>query len=419
MLRPALLCLLCLALVAPALATAPLWTHSSPGAVRACAVSSEGSLAVTSSDLMRFFDRDGTEIASTWRASDIAVGPKGNLVVAGTAGGVSGYARNGSLLWTVPVDGVTAVGVSGDGKTVASAGSGGRVTVATSTGTQVGSRTTKGGGEVADLAVSQNGSVVVVADRSGVHAFTRKASRRWSVDLPDPNALAVNGSGDLIAVGDIGSVRFYNATGKRVAQVTTTSGVRALAMTPSANLTVAGTQDGTVTALDPAGGLLWTAAAGSWVSQVAVSAGGSAVAVASNDRRLHLLDRDGTALWRADLPGTPRSLALSPDGTRVIVGCDDGTTLLFDTGVRAPAATTPARTMKASTPLPKPSAATSAPKPSAATPAITTGDAVSASPTTVQVVTVERSAGAGGTATLGAVSVLLLLGAWARFRRRG
>lgn len=190
-------------------------------------------------------------------------------------------------------------------------------------------------------------------------------------------------------------------------------------MTPSANLTVAGTQDGTVTALDPAGGLLWTAAAGSWVSQVAVSAGGSAVAVASNDRRLHLLDRDGTALWRADLPGTPRSLALSPDGTRVIVGCDDGTTLLFDTGVRAPAATTPARTMKASTPLPKPSAATSAPKPSAATPAITTGDAVSASPTTVQVVTVERSAGAGGTATLGAVSVLLLLGAWARFRRRG
>ena len=341
MYRHALLALVCLALVAPALAAAPLWTHNATEPVRDCAVSSDGKVVVFSSDLVHIFDRKGSLTATTWRANDVALGPKAALLASATDEGVRAVVKNGTDLWSAP-NRSAAVAVSGDGKTVAGITPGGLLTIFNAAGARVGTAETGATGDVLDLAVSENGSVVVSTDGGGVRAFTRKGAKRWSVELANPSALAMNASGDLVAVGDGGSVKFYNLTGERLARFATAGRVRSLAMTPSANLTVAGAEDGSVAALGPDGALLWNLSVGSRVNRVAVSGSGAVVAVASADGRLRLLAGNGTPLWDAPLAGEPRSLSLSADGTTVAVGCDEGTAYAFDTAVKPPAAPTKA-----------------------------------------------------------------------------
>ncbi len=338
--RKALLVLICLALVAPAMA-APLWTHNGTEPVRDCAVSSDGKTVAISSDLVHLFDRKGTLVATTWHANDIALGPKASLLAAATDDNIRAVMKNGTDLWSSPNRSV-AVAVSGDGKTVAGITPGGLLEVFGATGARVGTADTEATGEIVDLAVSENGSVIVSTDHGGVRAFTRKAAERWSVELANPSGLAMNASGDLVAVGDGGSVKFYNLTGERLARFPTGGRVRSLDMTPSANLTVAGVEDGSVAALGPHGELLWNLSMGARVNRVAVSGSGALVAVASADRRLSLLAGNGTPLWDAALAGEPISLSLSADGTTVAVGCDEGTAYVFDSGVKPAASATKA-----------------------------------------------------------------------------
>jgi WD40 repeat protein len=429
--RNALLVLICLALVAPAMA-APLWTHNATGPVRDCAVSSDGKVIAISADLVHLFDRKGALVATTWDANEIALGPKGSLLAAATDDGVRAVMKNGTDLWSSPNRSV-AVAVSGDGKTVAGLTPAGLLMIFGSTGARVGTADTGATGDALDLAASENASVIVSTDGGGVRAFTRKGAERWSVELANPSALAMNASGDLVAVGDGGSVKFYNLTGERVGRYQTAGRVRALAMTPSANLTVAGVEDGTVAALGPQGGLLWNLSAGARVNRVAVSSSGALVAVGSADRRLSLLAGNGTPLWDAPLAGEPVSLALSADGTTVAVGTDEGTAYVFDSGGKPAATATKAANGTAANATPARNASGAAVNGTARSPTAPTANGTAAGNRTA-VATATRSPNATATTPLQLVipngtakaglppalpaAALLLLGAWGGLRRR-
>jgi WD40 repeat protein len=346
MYRHALLALACLVLIAPALAAAPLWTHNGTEAVRAVALSSNGQVVAVSSDVLHIFDRKGTLLATTWRANDVAVNSAGTLIVSGADDAVRAIVKNGSELWSRP-NGAATVTVSGDGGTVAALDPDGDLWTYSAAGAQLGKGDVGAKGLAVKVAASKNGSVVVAVDKGGVQAFTRTKTARWSFDILAPNALAMNASGDLVAIGDGGSVKFFNLTGTRTATFPTGGGVLSLAMNPSANLTVAGVEDGTVAALGPQGDLLWSLPLGSRVNRVAVSESGALVAVASADRTLRLVAGNGTPLWNAALAGEPVSLALSADGTTVAVGCDEGTAYVFDSGVKPAATAAPTKAANA------------------------------------------------------------------------
>jgi WD40 repeat protein len=422
--RIALLALICLALVAPALGAAPLWTHTASQPVRDCAVSSDGKVVVVSNELVHIFDRKGTLVDTVWPANDVALPPKASLIAAATDDGLRAVLKNGTDLWAAGPNRSVAVAVSSDGKTVAGLTPGGFLSVYGSNGKRAGAADTGAVGEVVDLAASENGSVIVSIDMGGVRAFTRKAADRWSVELAAPSALAMNGSGDLVAVGDGGSVKFYGLEGEPAGRYATGGRVRSLAMTPSGNMTVAGAEDGTVTALGPGGSLLWSLQAGAVVRSVAVSGSGDLVATASDDRRLRLVGGNGTVLWEAGLAGEPRALALSADGSTVVVGCNEGTAYLFETAVK------PAATAKAAN-------ATGTTTPAATGTANETMTGADNSTDEISF-TISPDAGANGTATAtpqlqdavvtgtpksGAPPILLavalgLLGTWAGLRRR-
>jgi hypothetical protein len=206
----ALLALLCLALVAPALGVAPLWTHTASEPVGDCAVSSDGKVVVVSNDLVHIFNRNGTLVDTAWPANDVALPPKASLIAAATDDGVRAILKNGTDLWTAGPNRSVAVAVSSDGKTVAGLTPGGFLSVYGSNGKRAGAAETGSQGDIVDLAASENGSVIVSIDGGGVRAFTRKAADRWTAELATPSALAMNGSCDIVAVGDGGSVKFYD-----------------------------------------------------------------------------------------------------------------------------------------------------------------------------------------------------------------
>ena len=412
--RYALFALVCLALVVPALAADPLWTHDASEPVTDCDVSSDGKVVVVSSDLVHLFDRKGDLIATTWRANDVALNPKGSLLVAATESAVRAVVKNGSEAWSSP-NATSAVALSGDGGTVAAFGRGGLLSTFSAKGVRAGAADTGVIASVREVAVSMNGSVVVSIDGGGVRAFTRKMAKRWSVDLANPSALALNAAGDLVAVGDGGSVKFYNLTGERVGRLATDGRVRSLAMTPSANLTVAGVEDGTVAALAPDGAPLWNLSVGARVNRVAVSGSGAVVAAAASDRRLLVLAGNGTPLWEAPLLGEPRALALSADGTTVAVGCDQGTAYAFDTGVKPASAKTTSKATGTSTPKPTATGTSGV----EGTPNETVTGSATAAPTTPLQLVVPAGTQESGPAPLLPAAALALLAVWAGLRRRG
>lgn len=321
--------LVCLAIVAPALGATLLFSHDATMPVRECALSGDGRVIVVSSDQVHIFQRNGTLASTTWPGNDVAITPSGSLIAIGHDDGVRGLLRNGTELWMRP-GGATAVAVSGDGATVAALSPGGSLTIWNGTGFRLGSASSGATGPGLDLGLSRNGSVIVTLDSGGVHAFTRRGVSRWDVEQANPSVLALNETGERVAVGDAGSIKFYDLNGTLLNRARTGDRVSSLAMTPSANLTVAGIQNGTLAAYGPDGALLWSVPAGQRVGRVAVSGSGGLIAVGS-DRRLRFFRGNGTSLGEVALAGDPVSLALSVDGSTAVVGCHQGTAYVFGT----------------------------------------------------------------------------------------
>ncbi len=260
--RPALFALLlCLALAVPTLGAAPLWTHNATEPVRAVALSSDGNIVAVASDHLHIFNRTGSLLAITFPPNDVAVAASGELVVSGTGDAVHAYTGDGTELWSAP-NATAALAVSGDGGTIAVLGVRGDLAFYDAEGSLTGTADTDEKGEGVRVAISRSGSVVAAAYERGLRVFSDGGGERWAAELPSPYAIAVNASGDLVAVGDGGSVKFFNRTGERLGRFLTGAPVRSVAMASAGNTTVAGAEDGSLLAFGPDGTLRWKRAVG-------------------------------------------------------------------------------------------------------------------------------------------------------------
>jgi tetratricopeptide (TPR) repeat protein len=106
-----------------------------------------------------------------------------------------------------------------------------------------------------------------------------------------------------------------------------------------------GTEEGTLLALDPEGGVAWRAALG--LPICALAAGASLIAAAASDGSRHNLtcmDAGGSPAWELELEAAPTGLSVSPGGEFLLATCADGAGMLFRAGLRGPrAASSPRR----------------------------------------------------------------------------
>jgi WD40 repeat protein len=224
------------------------WSRDMDGYVKAVAISPNGSFIISADDKGNYnsWGKDGDMIARLYNqtANTIAYAPSGDLVVVATDGGLRFYNRKLELIWY-------------DNRTE--------------------SRDTF-------IAISGDGSSVIVAGYNQVASYTRDGTLNWREEITTDPIIDMHCSFDCSVI------------------------------------IVAG-QDKEIVAIDRYGTVRWKYEVGEWVNAVGVSRDASVIAAGGIDRTVYVLDRSGTLITRkkTDAIIQPRSIAVSSDGRRIVV----------------------------------------------------------------------------------------------------
>jgi WD40 repeat protein len=224
------------------------WSRDMDGYVKAVAISPNGSFIISADDKGNYnsWGKDGDMIARLYNqtANTIAYAPSGDLVVVATDGGLRFYNRKLELIWY-------------DNRT-----------------------------ESRDsfIAISGDGSSVIVAGYNQVASYTRDGTLNWREEITTDPIIDMHCSFDCSVI------------------------------------IVAG-QDKNIMAIDRYGTVRWKYEVGEWVNAVGVSRDASVIAAGGIDRTVYVLDRSGTLITRkkTDAIIQPRSIAVSSDGRRIVV----------------------------------------------------------------------------------------------------
>jgi len=224
------------------------WSRDMDGYVKAVAISPDGSFIISADDKGNYnsWGKDGDMIARLYNqtANTIAYAPSGDLVVVATDGGLRFYNRRLELIWY-------------DNRT-----------------------------ESRDsfIAISGDGSSVIVAGYNQVASYTRDGTLNWREEITTDPIIDMHCSFDCSVI------------------------------------IVAG-QDKNIVAIDRYGTVRWKYEVGEWVNAVGVSRDASVIAAGGIDRTVYVLDRSGTLITRkkTDAIIQPRSIAVSSDGRRIVV----------------------------------------------------------------------------------------------------
>jgi WD40 repeat protein len=224
------------------------WSRDMDGYVKAVAISPNGSFIISADDKGNYnsWGKDGDMIARLYNqtANTIAYAPSGDLVVVATDGGLRFYNRKLELIWY-------------DNRT-----------------------------ESRDsfIAISGDGSSVIVAGYNQVASYTRDGTLNWREEITTDPIIDMHCSFDC-------------------------------------SLIIVAGQDKNIMAIDRYGTVRWKYEVGEWVNAVGVSRDASVIAAGGIDRTVYVLDRSGTLITRkkTDAIIQPRSIAVSSDGRRIVV----------------------------------------------------------------------------------------------------
>lgn len=196
------------------------WTRTMDGAVKAVAISKNGSLVISA---------DGKGNYNAWakngeflgRAKDdvvkqVAISPAENLVVATTEAGMRIYTPTLDLVWADNKSGSldTYIVISGDSSTIITAG-GNRLSSHTGTG-KVNWVTNPSAEAISDIACNYDCSFVIVGSQDGtVQAIDRYGKTHWSYKAGQwINAVAVSQSATITAAGGLdGTIYLLDRSG--------------------------------------------------------------------------------------------------------------------------------------------------------------------------------------------------------------
>lgn len=326
------------------------------GGVTAVAFSQDGRTLVSGADRVRtwswsrargLFERPGNPFKATVQASDVAVGPRGSLVALGADGSVrvSSFTRAWTLGEPLTGGASASAALSADGSVLAAAALDGAITL-----WDVASRRTRGaplrtGTDFGTVALSADGGTVAFGDWDGRITLWQGAGRRSRLvtsPLDEVSIMAFTPNANaLVAVDFAGRAAYLPLDGE--ARTLADAGVSAVAFSADGQTLALGTDDGTISFRDGAGGRppgTAVAAHSGPVSSLAFSRDGRTLASAG--------ERDGTIrLWdvaRRSPVGTAlkvddagiSSLAFAPDGTTVAVGIRNLSFALWDLEQRRP-----------------------------------------------------------------------------------
>ena len=325
----------------------PAWNYSLPdGEIGGVAVSPKGDLIAAGAGKVLFFAKNGTLLDKEPFGSDVAMTSDGKYTVSayftsvylflnslpsGTTGS-PGATKTGE--YTVPEQ-VYSFDVSHDAGTIAGLTVGKRLfTINTRTGIVDGN--TKRTEAV--IIISPGGRIVGITQEA-LHYYNLNGALSRTVDLTTnsaPHTLLVASNGNSAIFNDGQAIRRVNAnngTGLWKQQVN--GFVSALAMTPAGSLIVAGTEAGTINALDTSGNILWTYASNTdnrqsaGITCVSVSDKGTIISAGTVDGKILFLNAKGNLTGSYSSREYIRHMAMSADGSVVVAASDSRLNAFF------------------------------------------------------------------------------------------
>ena len=353
----------------------PAWNYSLPdGEIGGVAVSPKGDLIAAAAGKVLFFSKDGTLLDKEPFGSDVVMTEDGKYTVSAYSStvylfknslpsgstGSPGTTKTGE--YTVPEQ-VYSFDVSHDAGIIAGQTMGKRLfTINTRTGVVDGN--TKRVDAV--IRISPGGRIIGIS-QDAFHYYSLNGALSRTVELTTnsaPHTLLVATNGNSAVFNDGQAIRRVNANnGTELWKRQVTGFVSALSMTPAGSLIVAGTDPGTITALDSGGNISWTYASNTdnrqsaGITCVAVSDKGTIISAGTVDGKILFLNAQGNLTGSYSAREYIRYMAMSADGSAVVAASDSRLYAFF------PGASPPV-------PSPSPSASSTLPKNS---PTVTTG----------------------------------------------
>ncbi|MET7769360.1 hypothetical protein [Nocardia sp. NPDC005366] len=190
------------------------------------------------------------------------------------------------------------------------------------------------GRDVADLAVTGDGSRVVAGGENGLRVYelgTPARSRRDCHARIAAVAASDGPAGIVAAAAESRLVVFRATSGELMLERVHPGPISAVAVSPDGHSVVTGSSDGGCRHFDTLTGARWTARHNGPVNAVAFSDNGTRVATASADRTARLFDRvpggadpeEGVALWSHQHPLAVTHVAVGPGGAWVATAALD------------------------------------------------------------------------------------------------
>jgi WD40 repeat protein len=358
-----------LSAVPHAQAAEPLWTYSSPGnEIGGVTISSDGSAIAVGAGRIWLFSRDGTLIANESFGDQVVFTPDGRYLLSSYADTLYLFKRGNPLnksetplhkMWEISSPAlIGSIDISDNGDTIVAS-------LLNDAGTYVynASGASIGGVERFNAVVRTSSTNIELI--AGVSTGVLSSCSRSLVYCSDseedvvgalPEFMEISKDGTIAVFDDVQRVRSVSLSNRSLRWVKSIGGdITSLAMTPSGNGIVVGTENGNISFLNKYGNIVWNYVSNpdnrqvaGWINCVALSKEGTVAAAGSQDGKIFTINSNGEVIWLNQTKDHIHHIEMSSDGSLVVATGDNTVYAFSATKQSIPAAPT---TVNSATPF--------------------------------------------------------------------
>ncbi len=185
---------------------------------------------------------------------------------------------------------------------------------------------------IEDICLSEEGEFIACASRDNyLYSLNNKGEILWKYRLLNrPKAVAIDASGQFVAVGSKGYIYFLDGQGRLVSKYETDEEIKSIALSDSGE-NIIGASQNWLYSLSKDGKLLWEKLIEDGVKTVSLSGDGKYVSLGSVIGNVYLLNQRGELLWKYGTGNCIWGVALTRDGEYLAVAPWDSYVYFLET----------------------------------------------------------------------------------------
>ncbi len=185
---------------------------------------------------------------------------------------------------------------------------------------------------IEDICLSEEGEFIACASRDNyLYFLNKKGEILWKYRLLNrPRAVAIDASGQFVAVGSKKYISFLDGQGRLVSKYETDKEIKSISLSDTGE-NIIGASQNWLYSLSKDGELLWKKLIEDEVKTVSLSGDGKYISLGSVIGNVYLLNQRGELLWEYGIGNCVWGLALTRDGEYLAVAPWDSYVYLLET----------------------------------------------------------------------------------------